>query len=98
MKKYCSVLLIMCICNAYADDTKLAEQIRYKEEVLQTLKNEIAQIESETLRCEKSRKGWIAATVIGGTGVVATGTAAIVQGVELNQQKNSKKDTKEEQK
>ena len=95
MKKLLFGLSIMCICNAYADDTELAEQVRYKEEIVHALREEILQIESETLRCEKSKKGWIAATVIGGTGVVATGTAAIVQGVKLKEKQKSKKETKE---
>ena len=91
MKKYCSVLLIMCICNAYADDTELAEQVRYKEEVLRTLKEEISQIDSEMLRCEKAKKGWVAATVIGGVGVAATGTAAIIQTVKMKEKNNPRK-------
>ena len=66
------------------------------------MRDEIIQIESETMRCEKSKKGWIAATVIGGTGVVATGTAAIVQGIKLKEQQkanpNTSKESKEEKK
>ena len=72
--------------------TDINSEIREKEEIVRTLRDEIAQIESETLRCEKSKKGWIAATVIGGTGVVATGTAAIVQGVKLKEKQNQIKE------
>ncbi|MCQ2568578.1 MAG: hypothetical protein MJ163_03205, partial [Alphaproteobacteria bacterium] len=38
-------------------------------------------------KCQKQRKGWIAATVIGAAGVVATGTAAAVQGVKISEKK-----------
>ena len=76
--------------GAYADDIDMSEQIRYKEEILKTLKEEIAQIDSEMARCEKTKKGWVAATVVGGVGVAATGTAAIVQAVKINQKKTEK--------
>ena len=95
MKKLLFGLSIICICNAYADNAELAEQVRYKEEVLQTLKNEIQQIDSEMMRCEKAKKGWIAATVVGGVGVAATGAAAIAQGVKIHQ-KNSPKQESEQ--
>ena len=38
------------------------------------------------------KKGWVAATVVGGVGVVATGTAAIIQ---ANKLKNKDKITTE---
>ena len=40
------------------------------------------------------KKGWVAATVVGGVGVVATGTAAIIQANKLKN-KDNKKSTKE---
>jgi negative regulator of sigma E activity len=89
---------LLCCVPALADDTVLAEQVRYKEEVLQTLKNEIQQIDSEMLRCEKAKKGWVAATVIGGVGVAATGAAAIAQGVKISQNKKAATEPKEEKK
>ena len=54
---------------------------------IQELKEEIKQIDSEQMRCEKAKKGWLVATVVGGVGVVATGTAAIVQADKLKKQK-----------
>ena len=39
-------------------------------------------------KCEKQKKGWIAATVIGSAGVVATGVAAGVQGVQIKEKKD----------
>ena len=44
-------------------------------------------LDSEILKCEKSKKGWIAATVIGSAGVVATGVAAGVQGAQIADKK-----------
>ena len=84
------LFLISC-SSVFADDAELVEQVRYKEEVLRTLKEEISQIDSEMLRCEKAKKGWVAATVIGGVGVAATGTAAIVQTVKMKEKNNPKK-------
>lgn len=75
---------------AFGADNNLDAQIRYKEQLVNELKEEIAQIDSEMVRCQKAKKGWVAATVVGGVGVAATGTAAIVQGVKINQQKKGK--------
>ena len=50
------------------------------------------------IRCENTKKGWVAATVVGGVGVAATGTAAIVQGVKINQQKKEKTEAQTEEK
>ena len=72
----------------------MAEQVAYKEEIIQTLKEEIKQIDSEMSRCEKAKKGWLAATVIGGVGVVATGTAAIAQTVKAKKDQKAKEQEK----
>ncbi len=48
-----------------------------------TLENDIRILDEEIEKCKKQKKGWIAATVVGAAGVVATGTAAAVQGVKL---------------
>ena len=52
-----------------------------------TLENDIRILDEEIAKCKKQKKGWIAATVIGAAGVVATGTAAAVQGVKLSDKK-----------
>lgn len=54
-----------------------------------TLENDIRILDEEIAKCKKQKKGWIAATVIGAAGVVATGTAAAVQGVKLKEQKDA---------
>lgn len=60
------------------------------------LENDIRILDEEIAKCEKQKKGWIAATVIGGVGVAATGTAAIVQGVKIKEQKDTISDNKQE--
>ena len=57
-------------------------------EAIATLENDIAILDEEIAKCEKSKKGWIAATVIGSAGVVSTGIAAGVQGVKIKDQKD----------
>jgi len=53
-----------------------------------TLENDIRILDEEIAKCQKQKKGWVAATVIGAAGVVATGTAAAVQGVKIKEQKD----------
>ena len=59
-----------------------AQEIAQLEEDIRILDEEIA-------KCQKKKKGWTAATIIGGVGVAATGVAAIVQA-------NKNSDKKEE--
>ena len=94
-KLFFAAFLISCNLSVFAD-TDLDEQIKQKQEIISQLKEEIAQIDSEMARCNKAKNGWVAATVIGGVGVAATGTAAIMQAVESNNKKVQQK--KEEQK
>ena len=82
-----SIFLIFDLNVAVADTDGLSAQVQYKEQLLQELKEEIQQINSEMLRCEKAKKGWVAATVVGAVGVAATGTAAIVQVEKTKKQK-----------
>lgn len=58
---------------------------------IQILENDIRILDAEIKKCEKSKKGWIAGTVIGSAGVAATGIAAIVQGVQISKAKDEKK-------
>ncbi len=66
---------------------------------IQTLENDLRILDAEIKKCESSKKGWTAATVIGSAGVVATGVAAIVQGVQISNKKDElnkvNKETKE---
>lgn len=60
-----------------------------------TLENDIAILDAEIEKCKKQKKGWIAATVIGAAGVVATGTAAAVQGAKLSDKKSEYENKKQ---
>ena len=75
--------------GAYAAD--INEEIEYKEQVVQRLKEEIAQIDSEMARCERAKKNWKTATIVGGVGVAATGAAAIIQTVNANKKSQTEK-------
>jgi hypothetical protein len=77
-------------CSVLAD-TDLSEQVQYKEQLLRELKEEIQQIDSEMSRCQKAKKGWVAATVVGGVGVAATGAAAIAQTVNARKKAENSK-------
>lgn len=89
MKRMLFIFLFVPVCSAFGADDDIAAQVQYKEQLVRELKEEIAQIDSEMLRCEKAKRGWVAATVVGGVGVAATGTAAIVQGVKINQKRKT---------
>lgn len=56
-------------------------------QIIATLKQDIVELDNKIKECEKQRKGWLATTIIGGVGVAATGTAAIVQGNQVSQDK-----------
>ena len=59
-----------------------------EEAAIATLENDIRILDEEIAKCEKQKKGWLAATVVGGAGVLSTGIAAAVQGVKLKEQKD----------
>ncbi|MBR1380585.1 MAG: hypothetical protein IJ560_03270 [Alphaproteobacteria bacterium] len=61
------------------------------DEIIATLKNDIKAIDEQMAQCKKQKKGWTAATVIGGIGIVGTGIGALVQN---NQIKNKKTELK----
>jgi hypothetical protein len=48
-------------------------------QVVSTLRHDIQLLDAEIAKCERKRKGWVTATVIGGVGAVGTGIAALVQ-------------------
>ena len=60
-----------------------------------TLENDIRILDEEIEKCKKQKKGWIAATVIGAAGIVATGTAAAVQGAKLSEKKGEYENKKQ---
>ena len=64
--------------NVYANEVPGTEGMS-EMEVVQTLRHDIQLLDEEINKCERKRKGWVAATVVGGVGVVGTGIGAIVQ-------------------
>ena len=89
-------IVLLCVVSlfnfsAFAEGVVANDDIAYKHQLIKELKNEISQIDSEMARCQKAKKGWIAATVVGGVGVVATGTAAIVQSSKLKEKEKQAK-------
>lgn len=60
-------------------------------EVIQTLRHDIQLLDEEINTCERKRKGWVAATVVGGVGVVGTGVAALVQNSKIQDKKSELK-------
>ena len=60
-----------------------------KLQIISTLEKDIAILDTEIAKSEKSKKGWITATVIGSAGVVATGVAAGVQGAQISKKKQT---------
>ena len=60
------------------------------------LENDIAILDEEIAKCKKQKKGWVAATVVGSTGVLATGIAAIAQGSKIKDKKETLADKTDE--
>lgn len=80
-----------CVCaNAFGaglgNDTDITDY-NTKLQTISTLENDIAILEDELKKCEKSKKGWKVATIAGAIGVVATGVAAGVQASKIKQNK-----------
>lgn len=57
-------------------------------EIIATLRSDIATIDNDIVNCEKQRKAWIAATVVGGVGAIGTGAVAISQAGKLSDKKS----------
>ena len=60
-------------------------------QVISTLRHDIQLLDEEIMKCERKRKGWVAATVVGGVGVVGTGVAALVQNSQIQDKKSELK-------
>ncbi len=85
--------------NKYAQEMQEYNEMTLEDaRTIQILENDIRILDAEIKKCEKSKKGWIAGTVIGSAGVAATGIAAIVQGVQISKAKDEKKKLEKETK
>ena len=60
-------------------------------QVVSTLRHDIQLLDEEIMKCDRKRKGWVAATVVGGVGVVGTGIGAIVQHNKIQDKKSELK-------
>ena len=58
-----------------------------KMQPIATLEKEISILQTELRKCEKSKQGWKAATVVGSLGVLATGISAGVKGKKIKDKK-----------
>lgn len=98
MKKTLFILFAVTVCNAATaavkhHNSKAADNYvtnaagMSPSEIIATLREDIATIDNDIALCEQQRKSWIAATVIGGIGIVGTGVAAIKQANTLSDKK-----------
>jgi hypothetical protein len=97
-KSFFSILAILVVSNAHAATIELhnskavnnyvsnAEGMT-NNEIIATLRDDIATIDNDIALCEKQRKAWIAATIVGGIGVIGTGVVAIKQANTLSDKK-----------
>ncbi len=86
-KRFICFFIFVGACHfAMADE--YTELITYRD----SLKKQIESIDSEIVRCEKSLKGWKAATIIGSIGTVASGIGAVVQNQQIKENKKNLND------
>ena len=98
MKKVLVIFLILFSpLVVRADDANVPDDMARQME-LSKLKREISELEIKLSECKRKNKNWRTATWIGAAGTVATGTAAIVQGVKLNNLKKEKANAKQNEK
>ena len=84
MKKF---LIMMMFAAAFgnaalaadANESSQAARVAQLEQERDTLKADLKQIDSEMSRCKKQNKNWKTATIVGGIGVAATATGAVIQ-------------------
>ena len=71
--------------------------VSYQEaQEIAVLENDIRILDEEIAKCQKKKKGWTAATIVGGVGVVATGVGAIVQANKISDKKSDLADKESE--
>ena len=99
MKKVLVIFLILFSpVAARADDSGFVDADMARQMELSKLKREVSELEIKLSECKRKNKNWKTATWIGAAGTVATGTAAIVQGVKLNNLKKEKANAKQNEK
>ncbi len=98
MKHYILIFLILFSPVVRADDSGFVDADMARQMELSKLKREVSELEIKLSECKRKNKNWRTATWIGAAGTVATGTAAIVQGVKLNNLKKEKANAKQNEK
>jgi adenylylsulfate kinase-like enzyme len=84
MKKLIAFTLPLALTiSALADEAKILE-IAEKTAIRDTLRNDLEQIQRERDRCERTRRNWQTATVIGAVGAAAAVTTVWTQQSRLN--------------
>lgn len=78
------LFILLSVPFAHADDAAIDMSRQMQ---IASLKREISELEIKLAECSRKNKNWRTATWVGAAGTVATGTAAIVQGVKLNKLK-----------
>lgn len=78
------LFMLLSVSFAHADDVTIDMSRQMQ---IASLKREISELEIKLSECSRKNKNWKTATWIGAAGTVATGTAAIVQGVKLHKLK-----------
>ncbi|MDR1337604.1 MAG: hypothetical protein LBJ73_01070 [Rickettsiales bacterium] len=75
-----------------------SSQILELNAAIRELEDEMFKMDSELRRCDRMRRDWRTATIIGGIGVVGTATGAIIQAAQISKQKkeNTKTDAPQE--
>ncbi len=99
MKAFLLFLILFIPQFVRADDGAIADTDMQRAMQIASLKREVSELEIQLSECQRKNKNWKTATWIGAAGTVATGTAAIVQGVKLNnlkKEKNNKPKEKDE--
>ena len=94
MKRYILIFLLFIPRVVWADDVGGPDTDMQRAMQISKLKREISELEIQLSECKRKNKNWKTATWIGAAGTVATGTAAIVQGVKLNNLKKEKANNK----
>lgn len=82
MRFLLAFLMIFGAASVYADELRSDDMAKQMQ--ISSLKREIDDLENQLTECKRKNKNWRTATWIGAAGTVATGTAAIVQGVKLH--------------
>ena len=86
MSKHLGAFLFILFSLSFAHADGMAIDTSRQMQIA-SLKREISELEIQLSECKRKNKNWRTATWVGAAGTVATGTAAIVQGVKLNKLK-----------